>query len=148
MKFPYIIIKKEKIEFKDKQIQSYKKIIDEKDENIKDIFIENMSLQGQIFSITQKLNKYVEFYGDEKNNNIIISNQLDSTRKELNECKKQLKELMAINKSNKDILNQYETDKYIAKKNLINKASNVRLKKKREKELYLDILKNEKNNFF
>ena len=70
MKFPYIIIKKEKIEFKDKQIQSYKKIIDEKDENIKDIFIENMSLQGQIFSITQKLNKYVEFYGDEKNNNI------------------------------------------------------------------------------
>ena len=148
MKIPYIIIKREKIAFKDKLIESYKKIIEDKDEHIKDQFIDNMSLHGQIFSITQKHNKYVEFYRDEKNNNIIISNQLEATKKELNECKKQLKELIAINKSNKDILNQYEADKYIAKKNLINKASNVRLKKKREKELYLDILKNEKNNFF
>ena len=144
MKIPYIIIKREKIAFKDKLIESYKKIIEVKDEHIKDQFIDNMSLHGQIFSITQKHNKYVEFYRDEKNNNIIISNQLEATKKELNECKKQLKELIAINKSNKDILNQYEADKYIAKKNLINKASNVRLKKKREKELYLDILKNEK----
>ena len=144
MKIPYIIIKREKIAFKDKLIESYKKIIEDKDEHIKDQFIDNMSLHGQIFSITQKYNKYVEFYRDEKNNNIIISNQLEATKKELNECKKQLKELIAINKSNKDILNQYEADKYIAKKNLINKASNVRLKKKREKELYLDILKNEK----
>jgi hypothetical protein len=144
MKIPYIIIKREKIAFKDKLIESYKKIIEDKDEHIKDQFIDNMSLHGQIFSITQKHNKYVEFYRDEKNNNIIISNQLEATKKELNECKKQLKELIAINKSNKDILNQYEADKYIAKKNLINKASNVRLKKKREKELYLDILKNEK----
>ena len=67
MKIPYIIIKREKIAFKDKLIESYKKIIEDKDEHIKDQFIDNMSLHGQIFSITQKHNKYVEFYRDEKN---------------------------------------------------------------------------------
>lgn len=155
MRFPIILVRRKKIEFKDKQLELYKKLIDEKDEIIREKFIENMSLSGEIYSKTQQLNNYVEFYKDEKNNNEIINKKLklitkeaESLRTELYKCKYDLREAEEIIKSNKDILEQYEADKYMAMKNLVNKASKGRLKKKREKNLYLELLKSKEKNFF
>ena len=42
MRFPYVLIKEDKIKFKDSQLQGYKNLIDEKDELLKEKFIENM----------------------------------------------------------------------------------------------------------
>ena len=66
MRFPYVLIKEDKIKFKDSQLQGYKNLIDEKDELLKEKFIENMRLETEIFSIKKQLNDYIEYYRDEK----------------------------------------------------------------------------------
>ena len=38
MRFPYVLIKEDKIKFKDSQLQGYKNLIDEKDELLKEAF--------------------------------------------------------------------------------------------------------------
>ena len=42
MRFPYVLIKEDKIKFKDSQLQGYKNLIDEKDELLKEKFIEKL----------------------------------------------------------------------------------------------------------
>ena len=110
-----------------------------------------MRLETEIFSIKKQLNDYIEYYRDEKQKKHLIIEQLDLAKSEietlriaLHKCRYDLGKAKEVNKSNNDLLEQYETDKYIAMKNLVNKASTGRLKKKREKELYLEILKNKK----
>ena len=151
MKFQYVLIKKDKIKFKDSQLQGYKNLINEKDELLREKFIENMRLEAEIFSIKKQLNDYIEYYRDEKQNKHLIIEQLDLAKSEietlriaLHKCRYELGKAKEVNKNNNDLLERYETDKYIAMKNLVNKASTGRLKKKREKELYLEILKNKK----
>ena len=62
MKFQYVLIKKDKIKFKDSQLQGYKNLINEKDELLREKFIENMRLEAEIFSIKKQLNDYIEYF--------------------------------------------------------------------------------------
>ena len=151
MRFPYVLVKKDEIEFKDNKLKGYKNLIDKKDELLREKFIENMQLSGEIFSIKNALNNYKEYYRDEKQKKNLVIEQLDLLKSEvetlriaLDKCRYDLGKAKEVNKNNNDLLERYETDKYIAMKNLVSQASTGRLKKKREKELYLEILKNKK----
>ena len=66
MKFQYVLIKKDKIKFKDSQLQGYKNLINEKDELLREKFIENMRLEAEIFSINFSTNSFALEFGSVK----------------------------------------------------------------------------------